>query len=89
MTRRRRCASWPAWCARAGASPRSSSACRRWRPRALAWRFYTAVGLPVLGRLASPEWSRVGRFLGPSIRGFYDRHPLERIVGYWNAAGLQ
>jgi demethylmenaquinone methyltransferase/2-methoxy-6-polyprenyl-1,4-benzoquinol methylase len=58
-------------------------------PARLAWRFYTAVGLPVLGRLASPEWSRVGRFLGPSIRGFYERHPLERIVGYWNAAGLR
>jgi demethylmenaquinone methyltransferase/2-methoxy-6-polyprenyl-1,4-benzoquinol methylase len=42
----------------------------------------------VLGRLASPEWSRVGRFLGPSIRGFYARHPLERIVGYWRDAGL-
>jgi len=57
-------------------------------PARLAWRFYTAVGLPVLGRLASPEWSRVGRFLGPSIRGFYARHPLERIVGYWRDAGL-
>jgi demethylmenaquinone methyltransferase/2-methoxy-6-polyprenyl-1,4-benzoquinol methylase len=31
---------------------------------------------------------RVGRFLGPSIRGFYERHPLERIVGYWNEAGI-
>jgi demethylmenaquinone methyltransferase/2-methoxy-6-polyprenyl-1,4-benzoquinol methylase len=31
----------------------------------------------------------VGRFLGPSIRGFYARHPLERIVGYWQAAGLE
>ncbi|MGO9488477.1 MAG: class I SAM-dependent methyltransferase [Solirubrobacteraceae bacterium] len=54
-----------------------------------AWRLYTAIGLPVLGRLASPEWARVGRFLGPSIRGFYARHPLERIVGYWEQAGLR
>ena len=61
----------------------------RLAPAYLAWRFYTAVGLPVLGRLASPEWSRVGRFLGPSIRGFYVRHPLEQIVGYWEAAGLR
>ena len=53
-----------------------------------AWRFYTAVGLPALGRLASREWFEVGRFLGPSIRGFYARHPLERIVSYWHAAGL-
>lgn len=54
-----------------------------------AWRFYTAVGLPVLGRLASREWAHVGRFLGPSIRGYYARHPLQRIVGYWEAAGLR
>ncbi|MHB8532072.1 MAG: class I SAM-dependent methyltransferase [Solirubrobacteraceae bacterium] len=57
-------------------------------PARWAWRFYTAVGLPALGRLASPEWARVGRFLGPSIRGFYARHPLERIVSYWESAGL-
>lgn len=54
-----------------------------------AWRFYTTVGLPVLGRLASREWAQVGRFLGPSIRGFYARHPLERIVEYWQQAGLE
>jgi demethylmenaquinone methyltransferase/2-methoxy-6-polyprenyl-1,4-benzoquinol methylase len=57
-------------------------------PRAL-WRFYTAVGLPTLGRLFSREWFEVGRFLGPSIAGFYARHPLPAIVGYWHAAGLQ
>jgi demethylmenaquinone methyltransferase / 2-methoxy-6-polyprenyl-1,4-benzoquinol methylase len=57
-------------------------------PARLAWRLYTAVGLPVLGRLASREWAEVGRFLGPSIRGYYARHPLERIVGYWREAGL-
>jgi demethylmenaquinone methyltransferase / 2-methoxy-6-polyprenyl-1,4-benzoquinol methylase len=55
----------------------------------LAWRFYTAVGLPSLGRLASADWMRVGRFLGPSIRGFYERHPLEALVGYWHRAGLR
>ena len=58
-------------------------------PAYWAWRFYTAVGLPTLGRLASREWAEVGRFLGPSIRGFYERHPLERIVGYWEQAGLE
>jgi demethylmenaquinone methyltransferase/2-methoxy-6-polyprenyl-1,4-benzoquinol methylase len=60
-----------------------------WLPARAAWRLYTAVGLPALGRIASREWFEVGRFLGPSIRGFYDRHPLERIVGYWRDAGLQ
>jgi demethylmenaquinone methyltransferase / 2-methoxy-6-polyprenyl-1,4-benzoquinol methylase len=58
-------------------------------PARLAWRLYTAVGLPTLGRLVSREWMEVGRFLGPSIRGFYERHPLEAIVGYWRAAGLE
>jgi demethylmenaquinone methyltransferase / 2-methoxy-6-polyprenyl-1,4-benzoquinol methylase len=58
-------------------------------PARAAWRLYTAVGLPALGRLSSREWAHVGRFLGPSIRGFYARHPLERIVGYWREAGLE
>jgi demethylmenaquinone methyltransferase/2-methoxy-6-polyprenyl-1,4-benzoquinol methylase len=57
-------------------------------PARVAWRFYTAVGLPVLGRLASREWAEVGRFLGPSIRGYYARHPLDQIAGYWREAGL-
>ena len=57
-------------------------------PAYAAWRAYTAVGLPALGRLASREWHEVGRFLGPSIRGFYARHPLEALRGYWLAAGL-
>jgi demethylmenaquinone methyltransferase / 2-methoxy-6-polyprenyl-1,4-benzoquinol methylase len=60
-----------------------------WPPARLAWRFYTAVGLPSLGRLASREWAEVGRFLGPSIRGFYERHPLQQIVSYWQQAGLE
>jgi demethylmenaquinone methyltransferase/2-methoxy-6-polyprenyl-1,4-benzoquinol methylase len=55
----------------------------------LAWLVYTAVGLPSLGRLASADWMRVGRFLGGSIRGFYERHPLEALVGYWHRAGLR
>jgi demethylmenaquinone methyltransferase/2-methoxy-6-polyprenyl-1,4-benzoquinol methylase len=59
-----------------------------WPPAYAAWRLYTAVGLPALGRLASREWAQVGRFLGPSIRGFYERHPLDAIVGYWQQAGL-
>jgi len=54
-----------------------------------AWRLYTAIGLPALGGLASREWAEVGRFLGPSIRGFYERHPLPVIVEYWREAGLE
>ncbi len=60
-----------------------------WLPARAAWRFYTAIGLPVLGRMASRDWSEVGRFLGPSIRGYYEQHPLERIAGYWEDAGLR
>jgi demethylmenaquinone methyltransferase/2-methoxy-6-polyprenyl-1,4-benzoquinol methylase len=60
------------------------------RPAArVAWRLYTAIGLPTLGRVVSRDWMEVGRFLGPSIAGFYDRHPLERIVAYWHDAGLE
>ena len=44
-------------------------------PARAAWRLYTEIGLPVLGRAFSREWEQVGRFLGPSIRGFYERHP--------------
>ena len=59
-----------------------------WLPVRLAWRVYTGIGLPLVGRLFSPQWGEVGRFLGPSIRHFYARHPLERIAGYWRDAGL-
>jgi demethylmenaquinone methyltransferase / 2-methoxy-6-polyprenyl-1,4-benzoquinol methylase len=60
-----------------------------WAPARAAWRLYTAIGLPSLGRLSSREWAQVGRFLGPSIRGYYARHPLEQIVRYWQQAGLE
>jgi demethylmenaquinone methyltransferase / 2-methoxy-6-polyprenyl-1,4-benzoquinol methylase len=60
-----------------------------WPPAYWAWRLYTAVGLPLLGRLASRSWMEVGRFLGPSIRGFYARNPLDQIVEYWTAAGFR
>jgi demethylmenaquinone methyltransferase / 2-methoxy-6-polyprenyl-1,4-benzoquinol methylase len=58
-------------------------------PARVAWRFYTAVGLPLLGRMVSRDWAEVGRFLGPSIRGFYERHPVERVIQYWRDAGLE
>jgi demethylmenaquinone methyltransferase/2-methoxy-6-polyprenyl-1,4-benzoquinol methylase len=52
------------------------------------WRLYTRTGLPALGALVSRDWWRVGRFLGPSIERFYRTQPLERIVDYWQAAGI-
>lgn len=54
-----------------------------------AWSLYTHVGLPALGRLASPEWAQAGRFLAHSIPDFYARHPLERIVELWRDAGIE
>jgi len=54
-----------------------------------AWELYVRVGLPVLGRLISPAWSEVGRFLGPSIRSFYRRHPLESVLELWRSAGIE
>ncbi len=53
-----------------------------------AWRLYTRVGLPALGRLASGDWQEVGRFLGPSIEGFYGRFPIERQLEIWDEAGI-
>jgi demethylmenaquinone methyltransferase / 2-methoxy-6-polyprenyl-1,4-benzoquinol methylase len=52
------------------------------------WRLYTRVGLPNLGRLISPDWLEVGRFLGPSITDLYTRLPLERQLELWRAAGI-
>jgi demethylmenaquinone methyltransferase/2-methoxy-6-polyprenyl-1,4-benzoquinol methylase len=54
-----------------------------------AWRLYTRVGLPALGRLASREWAATGAFLAYSIPDFYARHPLERILDMWRAAGIE
>lgn len=59
-----------------------------WAPARAAWRAYTAVGLPLLGRAVSREWYEVGRFLGPSIRAFYARYPTEAIAQMWRDAGL-
>jgi demethylmenaquinone methyltransferase/2-methoxy-6-polyprenyl-1,4-benzoquinol methylase len=53
-----------------------------------AWELYVRVGLPVLGRAISPGWGEVGTFLGPNIRGFWDRHPVEEIVAAWRGAGI-
>jgi demethylmenaquinone methyltransferase / 2-methoxy-6-polyprenyl-1,4-benzoquinol methylase len=56
-----------------------------WRP---LWELYVRVGLPVAGRLISPGWAEVGGFLGPSIRGFYERWPERRLLELWDAAGI-
>jgi demethylmenaquinone methyltransferase/2-methoxy-6-polyprenyl-1,4-benzoquinol methylase len=54
-----------------------------------AWRFYTRVGLPTLGRLVSREWAYTGRFLAESIPRFYERYPIGRVVELWESAGIE
>jgi demethylmenaquinone methyltransferase / 2-methoxy-6-polyprenyl-1,4-benzoquinol methylase len=53
------------------------------------WRLYTRIGLPALGRLAGRQWYEVGRFLGPSIEGFYARHPLSEQLATWRRSGIE
>jgi demethylmenaquinone methyltransferase/2-methoxy-6-polyprenyl-1,4-benzoquinol methylase len=52
------------------------------------WAVYTRGALPVLGRVVSPPWYEVGRFLGPSIAGFYRRHSLPDQLEMWKASGV-
>jgi demethylmenaquinone methyltransferase / 2-methoxy-6-polyprenyl-1,4-benzoquinol methylase len=56
-----------------------------WR---LLWELYVRVGLPLAGRVISPAWYEVGRFLGPSIRGFWTAHPEPALLDLWRAAGV-
>ena len=56
-----------------------------WRP---LWDLYVGVGLPLAGRLISPGWHDVGRFLGPSIRELLRAYPLERQLELWREAGI-
>ena len=53
-----------------------------------SWEGYVRVALPLLGRAISPGWGSVGSFLGPSIRGFWKRWPLERLLAAWSGAGI-
>jgi demethylmenaquinone methyltransferase/2-methoxy-6-polyprenyl-1,4-benzoquinol methylase len=52
------------------------------------WELYVRAGLPLAGAAASPAWGEVGRFLGPSIRGFWARLPERRLVELWHEAGI-
>lgn len=51
------------------------------------WRVHTRVGLPLLGRLVSPAWLEVGRFLGPNIEKFHAREA--DLPARWRAAGIE
>ena len=51
------------------------------------WRVHTRVGLPLIGRLVSPAWLEVGRFLGGSIEALDAQEP--DLIGLWHAAGIR
>jgi len=53
------------------------------------WWAYTRLIMPMVGAVVSPAWRHTGRFLGPSISGFYGRSPLPEQVRWWQAAGLR
>jgi demethylmenaquinone methyltransferase / 2-methoxy-6-polyprenyl-1,4-benzoquinol methylase len=56
-----------------------------WRP---LWELYVRIGLPAAGAVVSTGWGDVGRFLGPSIRGFWERWPEPRLLDAWRDAGI-
>lgn len=53
------------------------------------WYLYTRGAMPLIGGAMSNAWYRTGRFLGPSISGFYRRYPLPVQVGMWQEAGMR
>jgi len=60
-----------------------------YRPWGPLWWLYTRAVMPAVGRLVSRSWYEVGRFLGPSISGFYEHHPLREQLLMWRAAGIE
>jgi ubiquinone/menaquinone biosynthesis C-methylase UbiE len=55
-------------------------------PLRAMWRSYTRVGLPLVGRIVSPAWYEVGRFLGPSIEALQADEP--DLPSLWRASGI-
>jgi demethylmenaquinone methyltransferase / 2-methoxy-6-polyprenyl-1,4-benzoquinol methylase len=56
-------------------------------PLRAAWRVHTRFGLPLLGRVVSPAWEEVGRFLGPNIEEFHAEEP--DLPALWRSAGIE
>ena len=54
-----------------------------------AWEAYVRAGLPLASRLISRGWAEVGGFLSPSVRNFWECHPLDRQLGLWRNAGIR
>jgi demethylmenaquinone methyltransferase/2-methoxy-6-polyprenyl-1,4-benzoquinol methylase len=56
-----------------------------WKP---LWLVHTRIVLPIAGRVISPGWYRVGRFLGPSIERFYETWSIPALSDMLRGAGL-
>jgi demethylmenaquinone methyltransferase / 2-methoxy-6-polyprenyl-1,4-benzoquinol methylase len=56
-------------------------------PLRIAWRAHTRFGLPLAGRLVSPAWFEVGRFLGPNIEELYTHEP--DLAALWRGARIE
>lgn len=59
------------------------------RPWRYLWYIHTRVVLPLAGRLISPGWFEVGKFLGPSIARFYATWDVDSLTRMMQAAGLR
>ena len=73
--------------------PGGSLACLEfYRPEAqwlrAGWWAYTRLVMPPMGAVVSPAWVGTARFLGPSISGFYQVHPLPMQIRWWQEAGV-
>jgi demethylmenaquinone methyltransferase / 2-methoxy-6-polyprenyl-1,4-benzoquinol methylase len=56
-------------------------------PLRALWRLHTRMVLPTMGRLVSPAWLEVGRFLGPNIEEFHRQEP--DLPGLWRQVGIE
>jgi demethylmenaquinone methyltransferase/2-methoxy-6-polyprenyl-1,4-benzoquinol methylase len=56
-----------------------------WRP---LWELHVRAALPAAGAAIGQGWREVGGFLGPSIRDWHRRWPLERQLAAWDTAGI-
>lgn len=52
------------------------------------WELYVRGVLPLAGRAVRNGWREVGDFVGGSIRGYWERYPLERQLELWRTAGV-
>jgi demethylmenaquinone methyltransferase/2-methoxy-6-polyprenyl-1,4-benzoquinol methylase len=52
------------------------------------WELWVRIGLPAAGRIVGDGWQEAGEFLGPSIRGHYERYPVPRLLEAWREAGI-